>query len=328
VTSGVAISSRAHAAIPASARAECLATLEHHSKSFALAGKLLPEAVRGDSAAVYAWCRHVDDAVDLVAPEQQADALARLERELSAVYAGAALPTAQLSAFQQVVFARGIPEHYPRELLAGMRMDVQGVRYETLDDLLEYCHRVAGVVGLMMCHVLGVRDEVALRNAAHLGIGMQLTNICRDVLEDWGRGRLYLPSALLAQAGAPGLERHVGGSFPGEARAPVGRVVRELLHAAEAFYASGDGGLVALDARAAFAVRTARLVYSDIGARIGENGYDVLAGRAVVPKWRKLALAVRAFLGIVYQAPARVGTPFNRTTIESIVRFPDDVLPL
>ena len=80
-------------------------------------------------------------------------------------------------------------------------MDARGVRYATLQELLLYCYRVAGTVGLMMAHVMGLRDERALRNAADLGIAMQLTNIARDIIEDADMGRIYLPSAWLKEAG-------------------------------------------------------------------------------------------------------------------------------
>lgn len=315
---------------------QALATLEEHSKSFALAGRLLPRDVRTDAAVLYAWCRRADDAVDLVPAGEQRDRLERLLVELDWVYAesrtGRAAEPASgsaesaLWAFRELVKAHGIPSEYPRELLAGMRMDVEGTRYDTIDDLLLYCHRVAGVVGLMMCHVLGVADARALRNAAHLGIGMQLSNICRDLLEDWGRGRLYLPGEWLEQAGASGLVARVGGDFPGEARRPVAEVVRRLLELAERFYQSGDRGLMALDLRSAYAIRTARLVYSAIGERIARAGFDPLAGRAVVPTWRKLLLASRALFDVARQLPARSGSSFQRVELSTIVRYSDVVV--
>ena len=79
-------------------------------------------------------------------------------------------------------------------------MDVKNITYESLSELYQYCFRVASVVGLMMCHILKIRDDRSLFNAAHLGIAMQLTNICRDVSEDWSRERLYLPRELLTSS--------------------------------------------------------------------------------------------------------------------------------
>ena len=139
----------------------CHASIAQHSKSFALAAKLLPAAARDDAAVVYAWCRRADDAIDLVPPAEQPDALARLYDELAAIDAGAAPPGVP-RAFAAVVGIRQIPLAYPRALLDGMAMDVADTRYRTFDDLFAYCYRVAGVVGLIMCHVMGVRDDRAL----------------------------------------------------------------------------------------------------------------------------------------------------------------------
>src|SRR5690606_15809209 len=144
----------------------------------------------------------------------------------------------------------------------------------TLRELSRYCYRVAGVVGLMMCNVMGVKDEAALDNAVHLGMAMQLTNICRDVAEDWERGRLYLPADLLADCGAPDLARELGGAFPERAVAPVARVLRVLLTHADRLYRSGDRGLAALPWRSALAVRTARRVYAAIGERVAAQHFD------------------------------------------------------
>ena len=87
-----------------------------------------------------------------------------------------------------------LPRRSPEDLLDGMAMDVGAVRYRTFDELLLYCYRVAGTVGLMMAQIMGVRIPSALRRAADLGMAMQLTNICRDVAEDAARDRSYLPA--------------------------------------------------------------------------------------------------------------------------------------
>ena len=205
------------------------ASIAHHSKSFALASRLLPPRVRDRAVVVYAWCRRADDAVDLAGRGNEAAALERLRGELDAIYGTTSLDDPLLLAFRSVVEARGIPRAYPDDLLEGMRMDVEGTFYDDMDTLLKYCWCVAGIVGLMMCHVMGVRYEAATRNAVHLGIAMQITNICRDVLEDWERGRLYVPEALLAESGADGLAQRLGGPFPAEAAAPVARATEALL---------------------------------------------------------------------------------------------------
>src|SRR6185503_10428358 len=100
------------------------------------------------------------------------------------IYAGQPQSEPVLAAFQEVVTRHQLPRVHAEELIAGMAMDVGLVRYDTFAELLLYCHRAAGTVGLMMAHVMKVRDPSALRRAADLGIAMQLTNICRDVPED------------------------------------------------------------------------------------------------------------------------------------------------
>ncbi len=287
---------------PASAIAR--STIAHHSKSFALASALLGARVRDETAVVYTWCRRVDDAIDTPGDPDPVATLVALHADLDAVYAGETREPV-LAAFARVVHDRRIPRSYPDELLAGMAMDASGMRYETLDDLLRYCWRVAGVVGLMMSHVFGVADDRALIRAAHLGIGMQLTNICRDVAEDWGRGRLYLPDEMLAAQGVRSLDPRPDQPFPAEAVPAVAAVVRDLLALADRYYRSGDRGVGALPWRAALAVRAARGVYSAIGDRVAATGFDVTAGRAVAPRHRKFVEVVRAVGRVTLSVPSR-----------------------
>lgn len=302
------------AALRALAKPTADATIAHHSKSFSLAAKILPPAQRDDAAVIYSYCRHVDDAVDEVPLAEAALALTRLRRELEALYAGDVLDepgalTAPVAArFSAICAARQIPRHYPAELIAGMEMDVVGTRYRTVEDLLGYCYRVASVVGLMMCHVMGLREPRALVPAAHLGIAMQLTNICRDIAEDWQRGRLYLPDELLAAHGAGELAAALGRerALPAGAAPAVAAVTRELLALADRYYRSAERGLLALPWRCAFGVRAARLIYAAIGTRVAAAGYDPRAGRAVVPTWRKLALVGAAALGALAELPRRL----------------------
>jgi phytoene synthase len=271
--------------------AEARAALAVGSKSFALVGKLLPQGVRDDAAVVYAYCRRADDLIDdAPSPAVAATALARLRQELAALYAGVPQREPRLTAFQEVVLRRQIPREVVDELLEGFAMDARAtpIVYETWEQLRLYCFRVAGTVGLMMCRVMGVQDPRAHEHAAALGMAMQLTNIARDVSEDWQRGRLYLPRELLAVPLVP------GGALTPEATAALNRGLPVLLAAAEPLYRRGDAGLPALDTRSAIAVRAARLIYSAIGAVLKARRHDVTGPRAVVPRWRKLLFALAA----------------------------------
>ena len=289
------------------------ATIQHHSKSFAMAAKLLPREVNHAAVVLYAYCRRTDDMIDLCPLEQQAQRLFQLQAELSAIYAGEPQSDALLARFQQVVTAYAVPRVYLDELLLGMQMDTQQVRYRTLADLLLYAYRVAGVVGLMMCHVMGVRETRALRHAAHLGMAMQLSNIARDVHEDWERGRLYLPDALLEACGVEGLDAALGhGELPRTAAAGVAQATELLLRRADEFYRSGDAGVPYLSFRCGIAIRAARLVYSEISMRVREQGCDPFAPRAVVSKARKLGLVAYALWLSTSRSLSLIGRPAPR----------------
>ena len=275
--------------------------LARGSKSFALAARVLPPSCRDDVAVLYAYCRRADDLIDDATPAEQPALIDGLSAELASVYAREPQTDPVLAEFQRVVLHYAIPEAYPRTLLDGFRSDVGVVRIGTVSELLLYAHRVAGVVGLMSCRVFGVDDARALEHANHLGIAMQLTNVCRDVAEDWGKARVYLPSELLGSAAGAPLEPR--------SAARVELALRRLLELADRYYASGDRGLPALPFRVAIAVRAARLVYAAIGARIAAQGYDVHAGRAVVPGFRKLLLVACA---VVTELASRAVAPLRR----------------
>jgi 15-cis-phytoene synthase len=226
------------------------------SKSFSLAAKLLPREQRDAFTTLYAYCRRVDDAIDLAPPEQRANALTTLRGERD-------------PALEVIIERYQIPRGYFEELLAGMEMDVVRTRYRNLDHLILYCYRVAGVVGLMLAHIMGVRDRRVLRHAQDLGIAMQLTNICRDVAEDAADGRSYIP--------------------PGSS-------VRALLDEADLYYSSADRGIPALPFRCALAVRAARLIYAAIGTELRRRDCDPYRGRVVVPLFKKLFLVLLAIV--------------------------------
>ncbi|MBN8281365.1 MAG: phytoene/squalene synthase family protein, partial [Gammaproteobacteria bacterium] len=231
------------------------------SRSFALASRVFDNTTRDHAWMLYAWCRHCDDAIDGQelgmsvtggGPEpatDKGDVLAHLRRETLRALRGEPVAEPAFLAFQRVARAHGIPARHALDLLAGFEMDVAGHRYGTFDETLLYCYRVAGVVGVMMAMVMGARDPRVLQRAADLGIGFQLTNIARDVLDDARGGRCYLPADWLAKEGiAP--DRIAAP----EHRQALARVVARLLAEADRYYASAAHGLQALRFRSAWAV--------------------------------------------------------------------------
>lgn len=294
-------------------RDRALEIIRRRSRSFSLAARLLPADVRNDVVTLYAFCRTIDDLIDDADDGNRERRLVQAQSMVDQVYATDSIDDPVLHEFNRVAMRYRIPRSYPDALVAGMAMDTNGYFYATQSDLLLYCYRAAGVVGLMMCHVMGVRSERALVNAAHMGIAMQLSNICRDVMEDWERGRCYLPADRLAFHGAdcctPPEE-----ITPALHRAMIS-TIDETLDLADHYYRSGDQGLPFLSTRCRVAVATAREVYSGIGGELRRRGCDPLSGRAWVGGAGKALAATRALWKAISTLPAvgNVKTPAETT---------------
>lgn len=255
------------------------------SKSFYFATRFFPREVAEAAWRVYWFCRTTDDMVD------EADAppdLDRWRRQLEAALAGKVTGDEVLDGFASTARRFGIPARYAFELIDGVEMDLAPRRYETFEDLCLYCYRVASTVGLMMMHVIGFEGDPR-RHAIDMGIAMQLTNILRDIGEDLGRGRLYLPLD----------ELHEFGLSPADLAAArrdarFRRLMQFQIARARRFYESGRAGLPFLHPRGRFAVDLASRIYSGILGRIEASGYDVFHRRAVVPRRQKYWIAAQA----------------------------------
>lgn len=266
-----------------------------HAKTFYFASHVLPVQKRSDAYAVYAFCRHVDDQIDLAPDEPaRARALADLERLLHAVYLPGERPESiesslpWLHAFRETIRRRAIPAGYFKDLLKGVEMDRGQVRIQTWDELDRYCYHVASVVGLIMVHVLTEPSPELLKPACDLGMAMQLTNILRDIAEDWRRNRLYLPADELGKFGLTAddiARQRTGDSFRAMMRFQIGR--------ARAYYSHAEPGIAALPADGSrFCARLMSTVYGAILDEIERADYEVFRGRVRVSFSRKLWLAL------------------------------------
>jgi phytoene synthase len=305
-------------------------TIQVGSKSFAAAARLFPADVRRSVLMLYAWCRHCDDVVDGQelgfriddgAP-QACDAAGQLAllRELTRrAYAGEAMRVPAFAAFQEVALEHAIDPRHAFDHLAGFAMDVEDAHYETIDELLRYCYHVAGVVGLMMAAIMGVSDEAVLDRACDLGLAFQLTNIARDIVEDAGAGRCYVPAQWLREAGIPRQEiaepRH---------RAALAQVAARLVEHAEPYYDSAAAGIAALPLRSAWAIATARNVYRQIGIEVkrrGPRAWDERVGTSKAAKLRLLAWGGLSALARRWrQDPARPARLWQRPRADALLR--------
>jgi phytoene synthase len=277
----------------AASRKACRAMTRHHAKTFYFASHVLPVRKRRDAYAVYAFCRHVDDAIDL-APDEAARgaAFAGLRELLESTYGGGARAAEPVwvAAFRETAARRAIPRLYFEDLLAGVEMDRGRVRLETWEELDLYCYRVASVVGLIMVHVLTEPAPELAKPARDLGTALQLTNILRDIGEDWERDRIYLPARELEKFGLNEediAQGRVGDSFRAMMRFQIGR--------ARAFYEAAEPGIRALPRDGSqFTVRLMSTIYGAILDEIERADYQVYGRRARVSLPRKFRLALGA----------------------------------
>lgn len=303
------------------------------SKSFDMASRLFDADTRRSALMLYSWCRYCDDVIDgqvggfVPAPAGRGAAsdilspcaengsaherLAYLKAHTLLAFDGAPMHDPAFAALQEVARKHAIPVRLALDHLAGYEMDVAGHAYETLDDTLLYCYRVAGVVGLMMAAVLNVRDPQDLDRACDLGLAFQLTNIARDIADDASIGRCYLPQDWLDDEGLS-----MADIAAGRKREGLARIASRLVAAAEPYYESARSGLAAMPVRSAWAVATAHGVYRAIGRKVQAKGATAWDARVSTTKTEKLVLLVRgaqmALRSRITDARARPPTLWTR----------------
>lgn len=268
--------------------AQAKRTLAAKGKTFNWARHLLHPTHGNRAARLYAFCRYLDDCADDASSANEASArLQAVDIALQNGHSSDPKVTDALNLLKEC----GIDPAIPRELIKGLLDDLLLVRIRDEAELLRYCYRVAGTVGLMMCDVLDVKNPIASAFAIDLGIAMQLTNICRDVYEDAQLGRRYLPASLVGNLNP----EHLLAPTP-SAQSTTRKAIDQLLKLANIYYDSGERGLPYLPLRARHGIRVAGRLYRAIGSRIRAQDCNSLAGRARVGLPRKLALTLTTVL--------------------------------
>ncbi len=269
------------------AYAFCEGFTSTHSRSFHMASRLLPSAKRQAVRALYAFCRITDDLVD-ESVNMPADSVARLQR-LGAWRQRALSPQPHdtdpvVVAWTDTRARYHVPATYAQQLIDGVAQDLHCYRYATFADLSAYCYGVASTVGLMSMCIIGFEGQAAIPYAVKLGVALQMTNILRDVREDWESGRLYLPQEELESFGLSEADienRSLDGRWRAFMRFQVARN-RQL-------YAEAWPGIALLDPDGRFAIAAAADLYRGILDDIETHDYDVHSRRAFVSKWGKIS---------------------------------------
>lgn len=270
--------------------------IQHGSKSFRAASRLFDPATRERAWLLYCWCRHCDDVCD-----GQVYGFAGGIRGNISILRGRTRQVIEGKESSELPFrALGlllsecpIPQCFLDDHVEGFALDEMGWQPQTEEDLARYCYHVAGTVGCMMAIIMGVpaEDEQTLERAADLGIAFQLSNIARDVREDFEAGRCYLPRQWLDEFGIEGADLFEPSNGPA-----LVEMVGRLMEAVEVYENSARQGVERLPFRSRLAVLTALRIYGAIGRRVLSRGTSAWDERVTIGKLEKLAFLVPSFV--------------------------------
>ena len=263
---------------------------------------VLPADKRRAIIAVWDFCRAVDDAVDEIGERDPASAAAEVARwrdELAACFGGGNPATRQGRALVPVIARFHLQREPFAALIEGVEMDLGPRRYETFDDLYQYCIRVASAVGLICLDIFGAREPAARQYAIDLGVALQLTNILRDVAGDLERGRIYIPTADLRTAGCAESDLRAAT----DARTLTSPQLRGLLRLqgqrARDYYARAAASLPPRDANRMVAAEIMAAIYREVLERIERRDYDVFSEVVRIPRPRRAVIAAITWARVV-----------------------------
>jgi 15-cis-phytoene synthase len=292
------------------AYAQCEQITWEQARNFAYGIRLLPPDKRRALAAVYAYARRIDDIGDGDLPAQEKTAQLEAARQQVKALVAKVKGDAQAAALDDedpvLVALADTGARFPtpleafEELIDGCLADVNQATYKTFDDLLWYCRCVAGSIGRLSLGIYGpTHPERQNKLADDLGVALQLTNILRDVREDFLNDRIYLPKEDLDKFGIEFAPFGSPEPFPGEAmQARFANLVEFEANRAREWYGSGLRLLATIDRRSAACTGAMAGIYRRLLERIARNPHAVLEGRQSLPGSEKLLVAAEALAGL------------------------------
>ena len=275
---------------------ECRLYTRYYAKSFYFSSFLLPKEKRNAAYAVYSFCRYADNIVDKAGKNSLAEAEKNIDsllENLDEVYSGRSVNDG-FSAFGNTVRKFDIPKHYFTELVEGVSMDMKTKRYKSFTELEHYCYKVASVVGLIMSEIFRYSNSAALEYAVHLGKAMQLTNILRDIHDDYTMNRVYIPQDELSGFGYR--EEDIGNKVINKNFLSL---IKHQIERARRFYEIAEKGIPYLtDDGSRTTVVLMLKIYSGILNKIEEKKYDVYSGRVYVSRAEKIFIMTKYLLNL------------------------------
>ncbi len=273
----------------------CEEITSSEARNFSYGIRLLPTPKRQAMSALYALARRIDDIGDGTGPaDERLSALARVREDVASALGdpGAVDGDPVLVALADTARRYPIPVPAIDELIQGCEADVVGTRYATIDELVGYCRKVAGTVGRLSLGVFGTSDPATAEPLADaLGVALQLTNICRDIVEDRDQmGRIYLPSEDIERFDCrPDLS--------GPEESVIGLLLYESARA-QVWYDQGLALLPMLDRRSRACTAAMAGIYRRLLDRIRRDPAAVLRSRLSLPPWEKAWVAARSLSGV------------------------------
>jgi 15-cis-phytoene synthase len=271
----------------------CRRVARTRARNFYYSFVLLPRTQRNAICAIYAFMRQCDDLSDdpagLTPPRE---AIETWRRDTDEAIAGRFAASPIWPAFHDTVVRYGIPQEYFHDMIEGMLSDIEPRRVKTFDELYRYCYQVASVVGLTVIHIFGFRGPEALPLAEKCGVAFQLTNILRDVREDAGRDRIYLPAEDLEGFGVDPRDL-----AEGKRTDEFVALMEFEAHRARAYYKESSPLIDMVDQHSRSSLWALIEIYSRLLQRIEQTNYDVLSRRVALSAREKLGIILKAAVG-------------------------------
>ncbi|MDC1148091.1 phytoene/squalene synthase family protein [Pelagibacteraceae bacterium] len=261
-------------------------TLKKHAKSFYFAGLLLDKQTLYDASVLYAFCRQLDDAADIEDLSEKSVKLQQLITDYRTDHSQNEINIA----FKELKKQYQLNNRFIDDLILGVSSDLQFKQPKDLKELIFYSYQVAGTVGGLMARILGATNEKAWRFAIDLGIGMQLTNISRDVKEDALNNRIYLPQDQL------GSDIDATTILNPEHKTKVYHVTKEILNTADKYYQSGFSGIYYIPKKNKFSILIAGMLYQSIGSKVLNNNEKFLKQRVYLTFFEKIIILIKEYL--------------------------------
>jgi phytoene synthase len=268
----------------------CLKVARSRAKNFYYSFVLLSSQQRKAMCAIYAFMRYCDDLSD--EPGASRDGIERWKAEMEEALQGRFSEHPVWPAFHHTVRRFGIPHEYFRQMIDGVTSDLEPRRFETFDELYHYCYQVASVVGLTILHIFGFDTRSALPLAEKCGVAFQLTNILRDIREDAGLGRIYIPGEDLRRFGVSEEDLRSGNRS-----AAFVQLMRFEAARARGYYNESALLLDLIHPRSRSSLWALISIYSRLLERIEATNYDVFSQRVRLSLFEKSWIVVRAMVG-------------------------------